>query len=159
MTKAALFAGLRQQNRCLIHLVGKLGPEHADFRFTPGQRSTIELLRYLCAQNLGFTDYAVSGGWGRWDDLAGATAGLDLAAIPAALTRQQERVEAMLGPWTEERLATRQVPTWWGETVPMIDFLHATALRCTIGYTMQVFLQAKAAGLSGLGSGDLWQGR
>jgi hypothetical protein len=29
----------------------------------------------------------------------------------------------------------------------------------TIGYRMQLFLQAKAAGLSGLNSGNLWAGK
>jgi hypothetical protein len=47
MTKSELIASLQHEVRILLHLAGKIAPEMLDYRPTPTQRSTIELLRYL----------------------------------------------------------------------------------------------------------------
>ena len=159
MSKARLIAQLRQQTDCLIHLARQLTPEQADFRLTPPQRSTIELLRYLCTQNPGVVDFIITGGWDRWEHLDHRHAGLGLAAIPEALRASQRAVEEALAPWSDARLESRRVRMFWGEVLSMHDAIEASAVRYTIGYTMQVFLQAKAAGLSGIGTSDVWYGR
>jgi len=47
LTKAELIALPRKEVRLLLHLTTKIDPDMLDYRPTPKQRSTLELLRYL----------------------------------------------------------------------------------------------------------------
>src|SRR4030095_123965 len=47
LTKSELIALLQKEVRILQHLITKIDPAMLDYRPTPKQRSTIELLRYL----------------------------------------------------------------------------------------------------------------
>ena len=47
LTKDELIASLQNEVRILLHLAGKIDRNKLDYRPTPKQRSTIELLRYL----------------------------------------------------------------------------------------------------------------
>src|SRR5687768_2121294 len=47
LTKDELNGALNNEVRILLHLAGKVEPRMLDYRPTPKQRSTLELLRYL----------------------------------------------------------------------------------------------------------------
>ena len=47
ITKEQLVASLQNEVRILLHLVSKIDRSQLNYRPTPGQRSTLELLRYL----------------------------------------------------------------------------------------------------------------
>src|SRR5688500_8118955 len=47
LTKSELIASLQNEVRILRHLAGKVDRARLDYRPTPKQRSTIELLKYL----------------------------------------------------------------------------------------------------------------
>jgi hypothetical protein len=47
LTKAELLAALQNEVRILLHLADKIDPTALDYRPTPKQRSTLELLRDL----------------------------------------------------------------------------------------------------------------
>jgi hypothetical protein len=47
LTKSELVASLKNDVRILLHLAGKVDPAQLDYRPTPKQRSTLDLLRYL----------------------------------------------------------------------------------------------------------------
>ena len=47
LTKEELIGKLQHEIHILLHLCSKIKPEMLDYRPTPKQRSTIELLRYL----------------------------------------------------------------------------------------------------------------
>jgi hypothetical protein len=47
LTKSELIAALQNEVRILLHLASKIDRARLDYRPTPNQRSTIELLRYL----------------------------------------------------------------------------------------------------------------
>src|SRR5216117_1703336 len=49
LTKEELIASLQNEVRILLHLAGKIDRSKLDYRPTPKQRSTIELLQYLVA--------------------------------------------------------------------------------------------------------------
>lgn len=53
LTKAELISCLQHEVHVLVHLCGKVQPAMIDYRPTPKQRSTIELLRYLTAVGRG----------------------------------------------------------------------------------------------------------
>ena len=47
LTKAELIGSLQNEVRILLHLCTKVDRDRLDYRPTAGQRSTLELLRYL----------------------------------------------------------------------------------------------------------------
>src|SRR6185369_6240793 len=47
LTKQELIGSLQNEVRILLHLAGKIDRNKLDYRPTPKQRSTLELLRYL----------------------------------------------------------------------------------------------------------------
>ena len=47
LTKDELIGSLQNEIRILLHLASKIEPQMLDYRPTPKQRSSIELLRYL----------------------------------------------------------------------------------------------------------------
>src|SRR6476661_6459804 len=47
LTKDELIGSLKNEVRILLHLAGKVDRKQLDYRPTPKQRSTIELMRYL----------------------------------------------------------------------------------------------------------------
>src|SRR5262245_41950149 len=47
LTKDELIGSLQNESRILLHLAGKIDRKKLDYRPTPKQRSTMELLQYL----------------------------------------------------------------------------------------------------------------
>jgi hypothetical protein len=47
ITKSELLASLQKEVRILLHLASKIDRSQLDYRPTPKQRSTLELLQYL----------------------------------------------------------------------------------------------------------------
>ena len=47
LTKSELLTALQNESRILMHLIGKIDRSAIDYRPTPKQRSTLDLLRYL----------------------------------------------------------------------------------------------------------------
>ena len=58
LAKSELIALLQKEVRVLLHLISKIDPTMLDYRPTPKQRSTIELLRYLTMMGPGLVRYA-----------------------------------------------------------------------------------------------------
>ena len=58
LTREELIASLQHEVRVVLHLASKVDPARLDYRPTPRQRSTLELLQYLTEQ-AGFTGVQV----------------------------------------------------------------------------------------------------
>ena len=58
LTKAELIASLQNEVRILLHLMTKVDRSKLDYRPTPKQRSTLELLRYLTMMGPSLTQAA-----------------------------------------------------------------------------------------------------
>ena len=58
LTKAELISLLQKEVRLLLHLTTKIDAAALDYRPTPKQRSTIELLRYLTTSGPALVQYA-----------------------------------------------------------------------------------------------------
>ena len=160
LTKPEFLASLKRETKILSHLAAQLKPRHLAFRFTPPQRSTLELLQYLTINAQAGVGYYLTGSWDHWEDLEAASKGVNLRNFPAALKAQERSVSRMLATVGED-WSTRLVRPMSGKgrPMPLATALFETTLTMCIGYRMQLFLQAKAAGLAKLGSSDLWAGK
>lgn len=157
-TKSEIIATLAKETRITIHLAQRLRPQDLAFRFTPGQRSTQELLEYLAAHALNAVSFLLSGSRAAGEQRRAEVKGIALERIPAALTTQQGEIEALLAPLSDADFAARRVRNGQGVELPLAEALYEGVVKQAIGYKTQLFLQAKASGVPNLSTPDLWRG-
>lgn len=158
LTKPEFLALVERELSILKHLAGKLRAEHLAFRFSPGQRSTAELLEYLGTQYVGGLAHALTNTWDGWEAWEAKRGAVDLGTFAAVLDRQLAEVRALLQPISDADFLNRASTDARGNPMTLSEALLRTVVAWTYGYKMQLFLQAKAAGVDGLGSSNLWHG-
>ncbi len=148
---------LRECDIC-IHLHGKLPAGSEEFRFTPGQRSTAELLRYLSFVGLGASRSMVANSWDPYQELAKAAATQTVADFPAAMERQKQGLRALFAETPDADFTTKTFTLPWGQTLPLGQALIVLPYDALVAYRMQLFLHAKAAGNADIGTANCWAG-
>ncbi|MCS6971148.1 MAG: hypothetical protein RMM29_08825 [Planctomycetota bacterium] len=161
LTKPEFLDALARETRILTHLAKQLQPQHLEFRFTPPQRSTLELLQYLAIHSQASVQWFLAGNWDHWDALEAQGKAVTLESFPKALKAQDRAIAKLLAPIGERAWKSKPVklPSGGRGTLPLGQALFEVTLTQAIGYRMQLFLQAKAAGLAHLNSYDLWLGK
>lgn len=159
LTKTELIALLRKEVHKLLHLAGKVDHTSLDYRPTPKQRSTIELLRYLSIMGPGLILYAK----GQPMDPSAMSEALEAAAARnfddtlAAIAAKADAYAVLLGDMSDEdfRAEAKEIdgsPTTCGE------FIVNHVVGQYAAYRMQLFLYLKACGRSELSTMNLWLG-
>lgn len=141
------------------HLYAKLNPADVDYRPSPGQRSTLELLRYLaiCASA---SAYHIATG-----DMDGArarytsSANMTFEEFPEAMDRQIDELRAVIGGIPETELVTRTAVHPDGNEYPLGLMFVKMPLKWLTAYRMQLFLYAKANGAADINTANNWVGR
>ena len=159
LDKATFITSLKHEVKIITHLAAQLTSAQLDYRPTPGQRSTLELLRYLTIMGTGTVGYSFSGNWDHWADLEQQGAGVELASFAKAMARQHKGIVKALAGHTDAKLRRQRVKTFAGIETTLGHGLVEMVLKPFAAYRMQLFLYAKAAGLSQLGFTDVWAGR
>src|SRR5215467_5886936 len=107
LTREELISALQQEVRILLHLAGKVDRAQLDYRPTPKQRSTLELLQYLAVMGPvqvqmiragEFSREAFSAAWTPAEKAAAATSFDDAVAAIAA---QSDYYAHELGAWSD----------------------------------------------------------
>src|SRR5262245_10349613 len=103
LTKGELIASLQNEVRILLHLAGKVDRTTLDYRPTPKQRSTIELLRYLSMMGPTIIRYALAetADFAVWTAAAQAAEGRDFDQTVAAIAAQSDEYAALLEPLSD----------------------------------------------------------
>lgn len=149
---------LRECDIC-VHLYGKIPPGGMEFRLSPPQRSTAELLRYLTYIGVAAVNCFVTGSWDPYSVFEKAAETLDPKDFPAAMERQKAGLRAQFAELTEADLTRKRFAMPWGVELALGPAIVSLAYASLVAYRMQLFLQAKAAGNAALGTADCWQGR
>jgi hypothetical protein len=159
LTKSELIALLQKEVRLLQHLITKIEPDMLDYRPTPKQRSTIDLLKYLTNMGPTLIKYAK----GQPLD----TAALD-AAVEAANARSFDETVSVLAAQADvyvDLLADMTDDDFRGETawfdgspVTRGQFMAFHVLGQCAAYRTQLFLYLKACGREELNTFNLWVG-
>ncbi|MCW5965490.1 MAG: hypothetical protein KIT83_15750 [Bryobacterales bacterium] len=158
LTKQELIDCLQKESRILLHLCGKLSAEMLDYRPTPKQRSTIELLRYLTYMGPILVQSIQQGAflleeWGASESRAET---MDFDAILASLESQAGDYAAALSGFSDEDLRG-EIELFGSKATRgamLVDFIvcgHAA-------YRTQLFCYLKSCGRDELGTMNLWAG-
>src|SRR5688572_13829510 len=159
LTKSELIALLQIEVRVLLHLAGKIDRTAIDYRPTPKQRSTIELLRYLTMMGPMLVRYA------KGDPLDAAAmaeamrtaATLNVEQTVTAIAAQADLYAALLADMSDDdfRAETRGID---GSPTTRGAFMVNHVVGQCAAYRMQLFLYLKACGREELNTMNLWLG-
>ena len=159
LSKQELIALLQNEVRILVHLAGKVDSKTLNYRPTPKQRSTIELLQYLVVMGPMLVKAIKAGAFdgAAWGAAAAEANAMNLDQVVGAIQKQSSTYAELLGGYSDEDFR--------GE----IDlFGNGKSNRGTVlvnlvagghaAYRTQLFLYLKANGHDQLNTMNLWGG-
>lgn len=157
LTKAELVALLESDVRVFQHLIGKIPADAHDYRPTPKQRSTAELVKYMSFMGPTLAEMIRTGtfdeaAWGAAEQAAMARSFDDAVAVfaghPAAYARTLDAI-------SDAEL--REDVDMFGKASRGAH-LVTWVLNGGMAYRMQLFLYLKASGRPELNTMNLWSG-
>ena len=159
MTKAELIGSLQHEVRVLMHLAGKIDRSKLDYRPTPKQRSTLELLRYLSMMGPTIIRYAKTNSQdpALWGDAAKAADARDFDQAVAAIAAQHDEYAALLGDMSDADFRA-EVKSFDGSSTTRGALIVNLVLCGCAAYRTQLFVYLKACGREELGTTNLWVG-
>lgn len=158
LTNAELIASFQNEVRILLHLARKVDHASVDYRPTPKQRSTLELLRYLAMMGPELIATATSGAFDvpAWNAAEAAVGSMTLGEAIAAIDGHTARYAAMLGEVTDDQLRA-EVDIFGGKTSRGAFIVNQVLCACA-AYRTQLFLYLKSCGREELSTWNLWAG-
>ena len=158
LTKSELIASLQNEVRILLHLAGKIDRAAVDYRPSPKQRSTIELLQYLSIMGPELIKATNNGAFDvpAWTAASKAAAARDLDQTLAAIAAQTEGYQTLLSGMSDADL--RGEIEMFGSKTTRGAFLTNLVLCGCAAYRTQLFLYLKACGREELSTMNLWAG-
>ncbi len=162
LTKEELIASLQNEVRIFVHLAGKVDKSKLDYRPTPKQRSTLELLQYMAIMaptqiiSIKGGDFSRPAMMAAWGSAEAASKAMSFEQAVAAIEKQSDDLASMLNGWSEADFR--------GE----VDLLGNKRSRGTLvvnlvlsgfaAYRMQLFCYLKSCGREELNTMNLWMG-
>ena len=160
--KDDLVATMSLECDILKHLFTKLPREDwqstLDWRPTPDQRSTLELLRYLSYCGIGAClAYCGLGTRDDWKRLSQQAEAMSADDFPEAMERQKREIVELFERLTDEDLSTRKAKNPRGQEMTLGRAVLDMPIRWLVGYRMQLFLYARQIGAD-VWTPDCWGG-
>jgi hypothetical protein len=153
----AFIRQFEKETRICINLLGKMPAGGLDYRPTLGQRSTLELLRYMSFGPYNTVRRIVHGDWSLGKPAAEVTKEWPASDIAAKFTWQAQEVARLVRSANPVDLETKPFTFPWGETLMRGEALVVHPLNWLSSYRMQFFLYLKAAGAKEIGTPELWR--
>jgi hypothetical protein len=158
LTKPELVAALQNEVRILVHLAGKVDRSKIDYRPTPKQRSTLELLKYLTVMGPSLVQAAKAGTFDPavWTAAQTAAEARDFDQTVAALASHADAYASLLADVSDADF--RAEVEMFGSTTSRGAFIVNFVLCGCAAYRTQLFLYLKACGREELSTMNLWAG-
>ena len=158
LTKSELITSLKHEVHTLLHLTGKVDRAWLDYRPSPKQRSTIELLRYLSIMGPMLIRFAKAGGFDvdAWRAAEKEAAGRDFDQTVAAIAAQSDVYVKLLADMPDADFRTEI--DMFGNKSSRGAYIVNLVLGGCAAYRTQLFLYLKACGREELGTMNLWRG-
>jgi len=158
LTKSELIGQLQHEVQILLHLASKVDRGKLDYRPTPKQRSTLELLQYLSFMGPELLKDGVAGAFdpASWTIAEKAAAGRDFDQTLAAVAAQKQGYADTIGSLSDADL--RAEIEVFGQKSTLGSWLVSTVLCGYAAYRTQLFVYLKACGRQELNTMNLWAG-
>jgi len=159
LSKAEIITALQNEVRIVLHLASKIDREKLDYRPTPKQRSTLELMRYLSMMGPTLVRYMKSGSKTAdlWMEAQARADTRDLDQAIAAIALQRDEYGSLVSDMSEEFLRSDTMAPD-GSTATIGAALVTGVYASCVAYRMQLFLYLKSSGREELDTMNLWAG-
>jgi len=159
LTKEELVGMLQNEVRILVHLAGKIDRNKLDYRPTPKQRSTIELLRYLVVMGPMLTKAIKAGAFdpAAFQAATAEAAAMNFDQVVAAIQKQHGIYADLLGGFSDADFRG-QIDLFGSGKSSRGVVLANLVLGGHAAYRTQLFLYLKAGGRDELNTMNLWGG-
>ncbi|MCC6465879.1 MAG: hypothetical protein IT463_11115 [Planctomycetes bacterium] len=157
--KQTILDSMLKEFACIEHLAAKVQPGTENWRPSPGQRSTLELLRYLTVCGVGPIKAGAKGDWEIGKKMHDASEKLALQEIPAALKRAAADLKAVMAEIPSGDFQGKTVKRPNGDVMSLGRLLLDTAFKYLPAYKMQLFLYLKQNGHANLNTFNVWRGQ
>jgi hypothetical protein len=163
LTKEELIASLQNEVRIFVHLAGKVDKAHLDYRPTPKQRSTLELLQYMAIMaptqiiSIKGGDFSRPTMMATWGAAEAASKAMSFEQAVAAIQKQSDELASMLNGWSDADF--RGEVDLFGQKNSRAYLVVNLVLCGFAGYRMQLFCYLKASGREELNTINLWMGK
>ncbi len=159
MSKAELLTALTHESKVLLHLAGKVDRTQLDYRPTPKQRSTLEMLRYMGMMGPEIVKYAfaVTPSFDDWAKATEAAGQRDYDQAVAMIAALPETYDALLAKVPEAEFRT-EITDFDEQQTSRGAFLVNLVIGGHAAYRTQIFCYLKACGQENLTSANLWSG-
>ncbi len=158
INKNDILNSLLSEIEIVRHLATKVPAGCMDYRPTEGQRSTLEVLRYLASCAAGGVSAMVDGNWDGYQKWSQSVAEMTSEGISDALDRQADGLKEIFASIPDEDFANRMVQNPLGQEFTLGRALMEMPLKWMVAYRMQLFLYAKGAGNTEIGTYNCWGG-
>jgi hypothetical protein len=158
LTKSELIGSLQNEIRILLHLATKIDRAKLDYRPTPKQRSTLELLRYLAMMGPVLVQAAKAGRFdpSHWTASQQSLASKDFDQVMDVIASLSDQYTTLLGDMTDADFRTEI--EMFGRKATRGSFIVNTVLCGYAAYRTQIFLYLKSCGREELNTMNLWAG-
>ena len=158
LTKTELIQSLQNEVRILLHLSTKIERDKLDYRPTPKQRSTLELLRYLSIMGPTLVQAAKAGAFDppRWSAAKDASDARDFDDTLTVIAAQSAEFASLIEDMSDADF--RVEIEMFGRRATRGSFLVNTVLCGYAAYRTQLFVYLKACGRVELSTMNLWGG-
>ncbi len=156
--KDEILAAILKECDICTHLFTKIPGEGLDFRPTPDQRNMLELLQYISYCAIGGARAMAEGNWDGYQEVAARSKTMAAEEFPSAMERQKAELAELFDGLTQQDVETRPAKTPDGQDMTLEAALFQAPLRWIAGYRMQLFLYAKEAGNTDIGTANCWLG-
>ena len=159
LTRTELIESLQKEVRILLHLASKIDRPMLEYRPTPKQRSTIELLRYLSYMGPMLVRYAKQEKLDEaaWAAIVKEAEARDFDQTLAAIGAHKDTYAALVGNMDDHAFRA-EVPEFDGAKTSCGAFIVNHVLGQCAAYRTQLFLYLKASGREDLNTMNLWVG-
>ena len=158
LIKSELIASLQKEVHILLHLASKIDRDKLDYRPTPKQRSTIELLKYLSVMGPGLVQAAKAGTFDPavWTVADKAAQSRDFDQTLAAIAEHSSAYRTLLADVSDADF--RAEIEMFGRKTTRGAFIVNLVLCGCAAYRTQLFMYLKACGREELSTMNLWAG-
>ena len=158
LTKDELIASLKHEVRILVHLAEKVDRTSLDYRPTPKQRSTFELLKYLSMMGPALVQAAQAGNFdpAAWTVAEKAAAARDFDQTLAAIRAQSGEYASLIGRMADADFRA-EIEMFGNKTTRGAFIVNMVLCGCA-AYRTQLFVYLKACGREELSTINLWAG-
>jgi len=158
LTQNELVGALQHEVNVLQHLCTKIDPSMLDYRPTPKQRSTKELLQYLAVMGPVLVKSAVSGGFQQdeWVARSKAVGEMSFEQLVKSLATHADEYRTLLANQPDD--VFRKNVEMFGNKNTVGALIVSLVLGGAAAYRTQLFCYLKACGRDELGTANLWRG-